>query len=181
MKPLRARYSKIRREVNTLLEECRVSRPPVAVEQIAQTLGAQIVYSNFNGEVSGLLVRKGGSIIIGVHSEQSEKRKRFTIAHEIGHLIMHEVTGDEDVHVDKTFRVDLRSPKSSTAEDVGEIEANAFAAALLMPEDMIRNDVRKLTLDFEDSGRIHELAERYMVSDQAMTFRLLNLFNRERD
>jgi Zn-dependent peptidase ImmA (M78 family) len=180
MKPLRPRYSRIRREVADLLAGASISQPPVPVDRIAVSLGAQITYSNFNGEVSGLLVRRAGSVVIGVHSEQAETRKRFTIAHEIGHLIMHEADDGEEVHVDKLFRVHLRSPASSTAEDVAEIEANAFAAALLMPEEMVREDVRKLTLDFEDPQDIQRLAERYGVSSQAMTFRLLNLFPAQR-
>lgn len=177
MKPLRPRYNRIRREVAALLQTAKVAHPPVPVDRIAGQLGARIAYSNFNDEVSGLLVRSGNSVVIGVHSEQAETRKRFTIAHEIGHLVMH--ASDQEVHVDKLFHVHLRSPASSTAEDVAEIEANAFAAALLMPEEMVRRDVGKLILDFEDPELVQPLADRYVVSSQAMTFRLLNLFSRQ--
>jgi Zn-dependent peptidase ImmA (M78 family) len=85
------------------------------------------------------------------------------------------------VHIDKLFRVHLRSAASSTAEDVVEIEANAFAAALLMPEELVREDVRQLTLDIEDADEIKTLADRYCVSSQAMTFRLMNLFSYARE
>lgn len=176
MKPLRPRYSRVRREVSELLARFSVSAPPVPVEDIARGLGAKVSYSNFDNEISGLLVRRAGSIVIGVASEQPENRQRFTIAHEIGHLLLHGEGVSDEVHVDKHFRVHLRSSLSSTAEDVGEIEANAFAAELLMPEAFVRRDAKMLMLDFDDPGQVQELAQAYRVSSQAMTYRLMNLF-----
>jgi Zn-dependent peptidase ImmA (M78 family) len=170
----RARYSKINREVAELLSRAGVSAPPVPVEKIADMLGARIVRSDFNNEISGLLVRRGEEIVIGVAKEQAPTRQRFTIAHEIGHLVLHDA---EEVHVDREFRVKLRSQQSTEAIDVDEIEANAFAASLLMPEHFLRADARKLSIDFEDASKIDALARRYKVSSQAMTFRLMNLMS----
>lgn len=174
MKALRPRYARIRREVLNILQRAEVLAPPVPVEKIAKMLGARVVSTDFNNEISGLLVRRGSDIVIGVAKEQSKTRQRFTVAHEIGHLVLHE---GEEVHVDREFRVKLRSQASSTAVDVDEIEANAFAASLLMPESLLREDVRKLSVDFDDATQVEALAERYRVSAQAMTFRLLNLLD----
>ena len=176
MKPLRPRYKRIDQKVAELLEGNKVVAPPVAVDEIAEGLGADVVYKNFNGEISGLLLRRGNSIVIGVHKLQPHTRRRFTIAHEIGHLVMHS-GALESVHIDKGFDMHLRSPVSSTAEDVAEIEANAFAAGLLMPREMVITDVDGEMLDFEDPRLAKRLAERYEVSTQAMTFRLINLFS----
>jgi len=60
-----------------------------------------------------------------------------------------------------------------------EIEANAFAACLLMPRDFITADLKRYT-DFRgelvlDEGARQLLARKYMVSDIAMTYRLINL------
>lgn len=177
MKPLRPRYSKINAEADQILATSRVKRPPVPVEAIATSAGAKVLYSDFNMEVSGVLIRKEGAVIIGVASEQSAERQRFTIAHELGHLLLHE---GEEVHVDKVFRVNLRSQVSSKAEDVEEIEANAFAASLLMPFSFLRSDLRSITLDIDDPRQIETLARRYEVSAQAMTFRLMNILSLER-
>ncbi len=173
MKPLRVRYKRIQQEVGQLLSQLAVTQPPIPVEEIAKSHGAEIVHKNFNNEISGLLLRKQEGAIIAVANEQPLMRQRFTIAHELGHLLLHQ---GEEVHVDKDFRVNLRSEKSSTAEDIEEIEANAFAAELLMPSVLLRPDVEKLTLDIENAEQIEMLANRYQVSTQAMTFRLLNLF-----
>lgn len=85
-----------------------------------------------------------------------------------------------EVRVDTAFRINLRSPESSTAEDVEEIESNAFAAALLMPEPFLRNDTAGFVLDVEDAALVQKLAKRYNVSAQAMTVRLINLSSRGR-
>jgi Zn-dependent peptidase ImmA (M78 family) len=142
------------------------------VEHLAEAAGAVIEYRNFNREISGLLVRRQKMAVIGVAREQSGPRQRFTIAHELGHLLLHDGI---EVRVDKEFRVNLRSSASSKAEDVEEIEANAFAAELLMPREFLRQEFRQLTFDIEDEEQIADLALRYAVSTQAMTFRLMNL------
>jgi Zn-dependent peptidase ImmA (M78 family) len=128
------------------------------------------VRNDFNDEISGVLVRRPGDIVIGVESSQSPERQRFTIAHELGHLVLHDVG---EVHVDK---VNYRSSLSSTAEDVEEVEANAFAAALLMPRAFVVADLRGQTVNIEDEGQVTRLANRYLVSTQAMTYRLINIF-----
>jgi Zn-dependent peptidase ImmA (M78 family) len=173
MKPVRPRYSRINTEVERLLNGAKVRQPPVPVEKLAKDAGAKVVRNDFKEDVSGVLIRRDGTIVIGVASSQSAERQRFTIAHELAHLLLHD---GEDVHVDKMFRVNLRSQLSSKAEDVEEIEANAFAASLLMPIGFLEADLQGVTLDIDDETRVAKLAERYGVSTQAMTYRLMNIF-----
>jgi Zn-dependent peptidase ImmA (M78 family) len=174
MKPVRARYLKIDRLARELLERNRVRRPPVPVDDIARNEGAEIVINKFNKEISGLLLRTNNKVIIGVEETQPEARQRFTISHELAHLLLHD---GKEVRVDNNFRINLRSPESSTAEDFEEIEANAFAAALLMPEDFLREDLKDFVLDVDDPHQVQQLARRYGVSAQAMTIRLTNLLS----
>jgi Zn-dependent peptidase ImmA (M78 family) len=177
MNPLRPRYSKIDALAQELLHKHGVKAPPVEVHEIAESEGATILVKHFNNEISGLLLRSNEETVIGVEKTQSVARKRFTIAHELAHLLLHR---GKELRVDREFRVNLRSANSSTAEDVEEIESNAFAAALLMPESFLRRDMRDLVLDIDDAKQVGELAKRYQVSAQAMTFRLVNLFSRGR-
>jgi len=83
----------------------------------------------------------------------------------------------EELRVDTQFKLNLRSPESSTAEDIEEIEANAFAASLLMPHTFMKKDVTDLILDIDDARKVRALSRRYEVSAQAMTIRLLNLLS----
>jgi Zn-dependent peptidase ImmA (M78 family) len=173
----RPRYAVIAREVAGLLAKLPVESAPVPVDKLAKLCGATVVYNDFKDEISGLLFRESGKLIIGVASEQSLVRQRFTIAHELGHALLHQISA---VHVDKNFTVMFRSAASSTAQDVYEIEANTFAAELLMPESLLKVDLLTLKLDMEDDEQLSMLANRYKVSTQALTYRLLNLMSRNR-
>ena len=82
--------------------------------------------------------------------------------------------------MDKVFAVKLRDHHSSEAVSIEEIEANAFAAELLMPTDMILREIQNVSgiLDFEEDdldNLIKKLASKFKVSQQAMTIRLMNL------
>jgi Zn-dependent peptidase ImmA (M78 family) len=174
MQRLRARYSKIERVVESLLQKHRIRSAPVPIWEIAKAEGAQIVIKEFNNEVSGLLVRTKTASIIAVEKRQPMARQRFTAAHELGHLLLH---ANREVRVDTQFRVYMRSLESSKAQDIEEIESNAFAASLLMPEPFIQSDICGLVLDIEDTKQVHALAERYEVSNHAITLRLVNLLS----
>lgn len=167
------RAKKVERLVEQLLEQYTISSPPIDVFSIAKNKDIDIIQGDL-GDVSGLLLREGNQVTIGVNQNHSETRKRFTIAHEIGHFILH---GDETLHVDKVFAIKLRNQVSSEAVDLGEIEANAFAAELLMPTSMVHQRIQELpeVLDYEKDAVINNMAKVFNVSQQAMTIRLINL------
>jgi Zn-dependent peptidase ImmA (M78 family) len=168
-----ARYSLARKKAIELLKSGRVRRAPVPVEELARFAGAKIRYKPFPGELSGMVHRRpDGNAVIGVNSLHLLTRRRFTIAHELGHLILHK---DEKLHVDEGAAIGFRTPESSLAVDDNEIEANQFAAELLMPQDLIRRDLKKLPSDIEPETAVAQLARRYQVSIQAMTIRLNGL------
>lgn len=167
----RRTLARVKGEVRKMLEEIGAHQPPIDVNRIAKKLGIEIRREAFEDEVSGLLYRDGKRSIIAVNSLHHRNRQRFTTAHEIGHFILHKT----QVHIDKGFSVVLRDPASSQAVDPEEIEANQFAAELLMPEDMVRRDAPKYLQDFGDEEGLDRLATRYGVSTQAMAFRLANL------
>jgi Zn-dependent peptidase ImmA (M78 family) len=154
-----------------LLEETYTGDPPVPVEQIAAARGAQLTYEAYAGDVSGLLYRDKDRVVIGVNATHAPTRQRFTIAHELGHLLMHK---GQLVFVDRLVRMNLRDGSSSDEE----VDANAFAASLLMPKPLI---LKSINVVFEQTPRIgpgelaNELAETFRVSPAAMRFRLENL------
>ena len=94
-------------------------------------------------EVLAWLVRGEGQVLIGVNSLHHSNRRRFTVAHECGHLLLHA----GETFIDKSFRVNWRDGVSSLAVDRHEIEANQFAAELLMPFEMVVADLRNNLLD----------------------------------
>jgi Zn-dependent peptidase ImmA (M78 family) len=161
-------------EARRLLDETGQNVPlPVDVTAVAEHVGAQVVEERLDREVSGLLYRDGDQAIIGVNSLHAERRRRFTIAHEIGHLVLHQGRPLVMDHV----RVNYRDATSSTATDTEEIQANAFAAELLMPAANMIQDMWGLmkASKMSEAAILSTLADQYDVSEQAMEYRLINL------
>lgn len=146
---------------------------PVDLERVAESLGVIVKEFDLGKEVSGVLTQKGDRFIIGVNSTHSSQRKRFTIAHEIGHYVLH--SAHEAVFVDRSFSVKYRDARSSTGEIRLEREANAFAASLLMPARLVKLRVKDQSFDIGDDSSLNQLASDFGVSSQAMMFRLINL------
>lgn len=163
----------IRTEVIELLETNLISSAPVDVERIARSLGILVRRTPTDDDISGFLLRDaGGRAVIGVNTMHHPNRQRFTIGHEIGHFILHP---EGTMHVDRTV-IKLRDRASSQGEDYEEIEANTFAAELLMPINFLSRDLQRLPpTDFHDDRRMLQLAKNYQVSVQAMTNRLVSL------
>lgn len=160
-------------QAEKLLAQNEIRRAPIPVENIARAIGLDVRYAPTTDEVSGALIRDGKSAIIAVNSAQHENRQRFTIAHEIGHFILHKRALR---HFDEDFRIDFRNSVSSEATQRDEIVANRFAAALLMPESFLRRDLLRMGVDQRNvDDAIQALAVRYKVSRRAMELRLVNL------
>jgi Zn-dependent peptidase ImmA (M78 family) len=173
------RRRKIGLLVKEVLAQAGVQSPPVNVEQIVSLRGLDLRRNDAQGsDISGFLFLGSARPIIGVNGSQASTRQRFTIAHELGHYLLHGVTPQE-VHVDRGFKVMMRDGRSSEGVDEAEREANLFAAELLMPEELLRRDLQnRPEIDINDDEVdkwLTSLASRYEVSKQAMMFRLANL------
>ena len=170
----RARYAKIDKLVEALLSDLSASDvPPIPLEPMVRSRGITLRKAKLDEDVSGLLVRTGGSATIGVNAAHPSLRQRFTIAHEFGHFLLHEGIIE---HVDHRYRVNYRDQQSALARDVEEIEANYFAASLLMPARLLDQCGALNVLD--DDRMVQALAARFQVSRHAMSLRLANLYRR---
>jgi len=157
------KQKKIQAGVRRLLHDNKITRPAVPVDAIADALGIAIRYEPAPDGLSGALIRKKGEVFIGVNSSHHINRQRFTIAHEIAHFVLHK---GMKTHVDEDFRINLRDGRTNQEE----IEANVFAAELLMPVEFITRDAeRSKIID------VRRFASRYQVSQRAMEIRLANL------
>jgi Zn-dependent peptidase ImmA (M78 family) len=79
------------------------------------------------------------------------------------------------VHIDKRYEGLLRSDISSRGVDPIEIEANQFAAELLVPENILIGQLEGLIDDIEDDLFVSRLAKKFKVSSQMMSNRLANV------
>ena len=160
----------ITRRAEEWLSRGKVIEAPVPVLSIAKAMGVTVKFGPMPDDLSGFLLHENGETVLGVNSLHSKHRQRFTIAHELGHFALH----PKGNFVDHTVLY-FRNSKSSQATDSREMEANQFAADLLMPAKLIGKTLRDEPVDLEDEQRIEALARRFQVSTQALTFRLLNL------
>ena len=154
-----------------LLKRLDLFSVPVNIEAVAEKMGARVVFEELDDDVSGLLLREKDVTTIAVNSHHHPNRQRFTIAHECGHLELHATKGD-GLWIDRAYSpLFFRDAKSSSGEKTEEIQANQFAAGLLMPEELLRQSVESELSDID----IFRLAVRFQVSEQAMTLRLVAL------
>lgn len=164
--------SLIEQKAEKLLLDSKTFSNPVRIKDCAKHLGITLIPSELDHDVSGFLLLKDDSTIhIGYNKSNPENRVRFTIAHEIGHYLLH--AKDAKLFVDKDEKILYRDRNSSTGELLKEREANSFAAALLMPEKLLRKEIQKYKGSQEKF--ISAIAKKFSVSEQAITIRLTNL------
>lgn len=164
-----------------LLMEFDIYEPFVPIEKIVKGNKINIIHHDFDDEVSGVLVIKDNVATIGVNKANSLERKRFTIAHEMAHYILHwnpVSNSNQEVFVDKDLFMKFRNTKNEYSKEEVRIEqeANAFAAALLMPKHFIEDELNKTEYQkLQEPDIIQKIAKRFKVSEPAMTYRLTNL------
>jgi Zn-dependent peptidase ImmA (M78 family) len=169
----KADTQRARKAARTLLEENDITSFPVPVEKIAKALKARVEYAPLDGELSGFAHIRDSVPIIGINTLHAPTRQRFTLAHELAHVVLHEKELKTAVHVDRgSLR---RDSLASAGIDPIEIEANAFAAELLMPSTMLEAVLNGKSVDLEDDEAVMALAKRFRVSGAAIRYRLGSL------
>lgn len=157
-------------EVTELLREHKVTVPAVDVFRIIEENNIKLVREEMDDTDSGFLLIQGGNSTIALNASHHPNRQRFTAAHECGHYFLHcKGAKDDKFFVDQTFQ---RNQKAYAGTTQIEIQANRFAAELLMPEMMVVGAVGDNSISDLD---ISLLALRFEVSEQAMALRLVKL------
>jgi Zn-dependent peptidase ImmA (M78 family) len=162
-------------QAEDLAQQMGVSSAPVDVEGIAQKLGLRVLYEELGEDVSGVLITSASGANVVVQASDHTNRQRFTIAHEIAHFHLKHQFDGEHVHVDRGNFISRRDSTSSTGMDPKEIEANQFAASLLMPPELVKQEVKALEVPQLLDHHVAHLAKRFKVSEQAMTIRLTRM------
>lgn len=144
-----------------ILEDFEYTSPPVNPVTIARAMGIEVKFVTFKKEisakVSGFFDFEENTIY--VNQEESPSRQTFTVAHEIGHKILH-----SDYVKSNEYEVLLRQSEMTGKKQPVEQEADAFAANLLVPVFMLEK-YRKLATP-------EELAKLFVVSESVIRNRL---------
>lgn len=141
-----------RKIARKLLKDADIKEIPVSLQKVLDYLKTQhdvdVVKFDFGEKVSGILVKLGDTTTIGFNANHAWVRRRFTIAHEVGHLLMGHTCDGEEKNSNK------------------EIEANQFAAELLVPLAFIKRD-------FIQDSNLDNLSKKYIVSKEALCRHLM--------
>lgn len=147
----------ISRQATRLLDAAGVTREPVSLRDVISALNLDLVQRKTREPFAceAALEPLGDGHAIVLHGGGDERRRRFTIAHEIGHFVLHpgRARAERGGGVNEAWRLQER-------------EADRFAAELLMPEPLVRQAV------LEQGADVARLADRFEVSRQAMQRRL---------
>lgn len=132
--------------------------PGNGLEGLVRQLGGEIVRTDLESihNTGSIEVRGREDFTISLSPFAGERRTRFTIAHELGHYILHSRLGDIPIRVRRD------------GSDRVEWEANWFAAGFLMPEQVFRT---KLADGYGNAM----LAEFFDVSEAAVEVRRSSL------
>lgn len=185
------------REINEYVEDVllphfkkdnNLDYPPIKVEKIIKTLGGEIIIDQaqfeekFESGEAGIEKNDDRfTIYLPEAKRYSKNRKRFDLAHELGHLILHlrffkkEIWEKWDNKISFARNGELKS--GDIRKQFNEYEANEFAGALLMPAEAFLKDYFEL----KKAGKNHKdiikkLAKKFDVSQHAADIRHKRLF-----
>lgn len=157
---------------------------PVNIEGIINFLSIEIKNKpDFRKiKVTGNITVKNGIPSIWINPMQNKmlERKRFTLAHELGHYILHIApTNKLNDEIDDEKIVYNRDDNW----DKIEMQANNFSAQLLMPSNLVSEEAEKIIIEYKKTNNeripkdiiIEKLAKKFEVSLSAMEFRLSSL------
>lgn len=154
------RYSYARQVARKVLKDCRITELPVDLEHILDKQGFEYLeVDTFPKKVDALFIETDGAYYFAINSCHHLHRKRFSVAHELGHILLrHNLSYyGNDISIDNP----PTSQTHTSAEGAFEKEANAFAGELLIPLDMLKKE-------FSLTPEIDILAKKFLVSQDAM-------------
>lgn len=166
--------------VYKIFDECSIDKVPINVSEIAEKLGFDIYYGKFNDEsVSGSMwdvneeidlsaTRKSKRFIL-VSDRDTAERQRFTIAHEIGHFVMH-CTDERNFYERYHSNPDKTDPKLKKYED----DADFFAANLVLPSKLVIGYVMNNS-GVDRSALIQKICTQFGVERETVTRRFKEL------
>ena len=135
---------------------------PVNVEAIARDLGLSVYLDRqMPADIAGKIVRSPSGYSLYIIAADPTRRRRFTLAHEIAHFVLHRDLIGDDLIDDGMYRSKLGGQY--------ERQANRLSADILMPLGLVRGYYRGGTTSYAELGDIFD------VSTDAIRIRLQEL------
>lgn len=144
----------------------------LSMDILVSGLGATLIMEplkNYDGKI----IRGNTKTIIKINSNiPYEEKTRFTIAHEIGHFLLHDRL-DLEVHNDNSNTLNwFKSTEQQAKKGLQEWEANDFASELLMPEKAFKKFVENKKFS---PSLIKGIALKFKTSLTSVAYRIVSL------
>lgn len=164
---------KIIKDVKALTDDCYKDNM-LLLDKVCKKLNLKCFDADFDDDkISGLLIKndKDDSYSIYVNRHHPANRKRFTIAHEIGHYVsfLNGSFSEEELRTKNQVTDYSIMWRRKDVQSDAENEANLIAAEILMPRDKVEDLITQ-------EKTPEEMASMFYVSVSAMTLRLINLY-----
>ncbi|NNE78824.1 MAG: ImmA/IrrE family metallo-endopeptidase [Silicimonas sp.] len=140
---------------------------PVDLHHLASNLGVRLRAAFLHPKISGMIERLGeNEFTITVNHSDAHTRQRFTIAHELGHYMLHRHLIGDGLDDDRAYRsTQVGKYHNTSIGPSEETEANRFAANLLMPQSLV-------DAEWQARNDVSDMADYFGVSAHAMSIRL---------
>lgn len=142
------------------------------LEGFIENFKIKVFYSNMDGfdipsQISGYsIVNAQGSPEIVINANDSLARQRFTMAHEFGHIIMHwDWLKNQETGLNKDkYEILFRKTSYNESSTLKEIQANEFAAELLLPHKLLSEAIGDIEKLKKDPIRFNDIKQRVSVA-----------------
>ena len=149
---------------------------PIPIIKICTNMGFKIYTQELPSNIGGYIVIDGelkerfqSDRIISVNCEESSMRRRFTVAHELGHFLF-DFDPNESILFYNAFEQDHAEGENRDEE----LRANRFAAELLMPEAEFVKKFQEYKVAYRDQlyDIVQALSDYFLVPPKAVKRRI---------
>ncbi len=158
-----------REKATEVLNENFVTAPPVRVTEIASNYGLQVRIvdlADYQNRIAGFIDLEKHHIY--VNKSDASTRQAFTVAHELGHWFLHRKELRSEPN---KYAILYRTPLGDANVDMVERQANAFAAMLLVPKELLEK--------YRNESDNTTIADIFGVSPEVIGYRLKDEFGQQ--
>ena len=159
-------FKKAKDQAEEILRENYITNPPVPIVELAKNYGYDVVEIDLDPNIAGFVNMEDR--VIFVNNTDSETRKAFTIAHELGHIKLH----TSELEKNPDIGILYRRPLGKKDDDEREQEANCFATSLLVPQSMYEKSVEQYKSILTEENKVELLSRLFGVSSDVIKYRL---------
>lgn len=164
-------YKYAREMAKKILQKHKIEEVPTDLKVICESLGLEYVELDDPDELDGAVLVLNGTRVAMINKAKPFVRARFTLAHELGHILLNH---DKRDFYDPEATRELGEDAPENVKPAKEREADAFASELLIPMEQLKKYQSELK-------NLDKLAGIFQVSKPAMSIAITNFFSTTRN